>query len=100
PARDEAQRTLMTIAARAVGVATLRDLRDYYRLPTTDAAARLHELLEEGTLQAVSVDGWKQQAYMHVSTRVPRSADASALLSPFDSLIWERQRTERLFGFH
>jgi uncharacterized protein YcaQ len=100
PARDEAQRALMTIAARALGVATLRDLRDYYRLPTADAAARLHELLEEGTLQPVSVDGWKHQAYMHSATRVARSADAAALLSPFDSLIWERQRTERLFGFH
>jgi uncharacterized protein YcaQ len=100
PSRDDAQRALMTIAARALGVATLRDLRDYYRLPTADAAARLSELLEEGALQPVSVDGWKQQAYMHSATRVPRSADAAALLSPFDSLIWERQRTERLFGFH
>jgi uncharacterized protein len=99
PSKEEAQRSLMTTAARALGVATLRDLRDYFRLPTPDAAQRLHELVESGVLLPVSVEGWKQQAYLYEAARLPRKVAASALLSPFDSLIWERQRTERMFGF-
>jgi uncharacterized protein YcaQ len=103
PSREQAQRELMLIGARAMGVATARDLRDYYRLPTKDAAARLSELVEQGRLLPVSVEGWKQQGYLHHEAKIPRStqaAEVAALLSPFDSLIWERQRTERLFDFH
>jgi uncharacterized protein YcaQ len=100
PSPEQARRELMAVAARALGVATARDLRDYFRLPAEDAQVRLAELVEEGTLQPVTVEGWKQQAYLHVDAVSPRRADVSALLSPFDSLIWERQRTERLFGFH
>jgi uncharacterized protein len=100
PAKEQAQRKLMSVAARALGVATARDLRDYFRLPAADSTKRLAELVEEGTLQPVAVEGWKQPAYLHASVGSPRKAEVSALLSPFDSLIWERQRTERLFGFH
>jgi uncharacterized protein YcaQ len=103
PAREHAQRELMMIGARAMGVATARDLRDYFRLPAKEATARLNELLEEGRLVPVSVEGWKQQGYLHHEAKIPRAskvADVAALLSPFDSLIWERQRTERLFDFH
>ncbi|HJY39688.1 MAG TPA: crosslink repair DNA glycosylase YcaQ family protein [Steroidobacteraceae bacterium] len=100
PPPEQARRELMTVAARALGVATARDLRDYFRLPAEDAQVRVAELVEEGTLQPVTVEGWKQQGYLHVDAAFPRRADVSALLSPFDSLIWERQRTERLFGFH
>jgi uncharacterized protein YcaQ len=100
PSKEEAQRKLMEHAAQAVGVGTVRDLRDYFRLPTADAAARLRELIEEAVLLPVQVEGWKQVAYIHKDTRIPRSVRAvAALLSPFDSLIWERQRTERLFDF-
>jgi uncharacterized protein YcaQ len=103
PSREDAQRELMLMGARAMGIATARDLRDYYRLPTKDAAERLKELLEAGQLLPVAVEGWKQQGYLHHEAKVPRQsqvADVAALLSPFDSLIWERQRTERLFDFH
>ena len=103
PAREPAQRELMMIGARAMGVATARDLRDYFRLPAKEAATRLSELVEEGRLVPISVEGWQQQGYLHHEAKIPRAskvADVAALLSPFDSLIWERQRTERLFDFH
>jgi uncharacterized protein len=99
PSPEQARRELMAVAARALGVATVRDLRDYFRLPAEDAHLRVAELVEQGTLQPVTVEGWKQQAYVHVHAECPRRVDVSALLSPFDSLIWERQRTERLFDF-
>ncbi len=100
PSKEQAQRALMEMSARALGVATLRDLRDYFRLPTADAAARLSELVEQGSLLPVTVEGWKQQAYLHRDVRHSRALRTDALVSPFDSLIWERQRTERLFDFH
>jgi uncharacterized protein len=100
PPPEQARRELMAVSARALGVATARDLRDYFRLPAQDAPLRIAELVEEGTLQPVSVEGWKQPAYLHKDAACPRRADVSALLSPFDSVIWERQRTERLFDFH
>ena len=98
--KEDAQRELIEIAARALGVATLRDLRDYFRLPTSDTPSRIAECVEAGVLIPVTIEGWKHAAYRHRDAKCPRTADTSALLSPFDSLIWERQRTERLFDFH
>ncbi|WP_374439698.1 winged helix-turn-helix domain-containing protein [Pseudomonas panipatensis] len=95
----EAQRGLLRHAASALGVATEKDLRDYFRLDPADSKARLAELLEDGALQAVRVQGWAQPAYLPPDTKIPRRVRASALLSPFDSLVWERARTERLFDF-
>lgn len=95
----EAQRQLLLRSADALGVATERDLRDYFRLDAFDARARMAELVEAGELQPVAVQGWKPLAYCRGEPSVPRRVRASALLSPFDSLIWERERTERLFGF-
>jgi uncharacterized protein YcaQ len=99
PSKPDAQRALMEIAAQALGIGTLRDLRDYFRLPTADANERLRELTEQGTLVPVQVEGWKPQAYLHRDVRAAKQVNATALLSPFDSLIWERDRTERLFNF-
>lgn len=95
----EAQRRLLLRSAEALGVATARDLRDYFRLEVGDTRLRLAELVDAGELLPVQVEGWKQPAYCRGEPRIPRWCRSSALLSPFDSLIWERERTERLFGF-
>jgi uncharacterized protein YcaQ len=99
PAPDDAQRELVRIAARSLGVAAERDLRDYFRLPLADTRARVAELAEAGELVPVDVQGWRTPAYLWHETTVPRKVDGSALIGPFDSLIWERSRVERLFGF-
>lgn len=98
PPRDEAQRELLRIAARALGVATERDLRDYFRMGVAETKTRLAELVEAGDLVPVKVKGWDNGAYLDSRARRPRKITANALLSPFDNLIWFRERTERLFG--
>ncbi|WP_110969341.1 winged helix-turn-helix domain-containing protein [Pseudomonas huaxiensis] len=99
PDEAEAQRGLLLHAAQALGVATEKDLRDYFRLSPADSRQRLPELVEDGRLQRCQVQGWSQPAYCLDRPRIPRKVETSALLSPFDSLVWERDRTERLFDF-
>jgi uncharacterized protein YcaQ len=99
PAPDDAQRELVRIAARSLGVAAERDLRDYFRLPLAGTRARVAELVEAGELLAVEVEDWGTPAYLWHEASVPRRVDGRALIGPFDSLIWERPRVERLFGF-
>jgi uncharacterized protein len=99
PAEADAQRELIRIAARALGVATEPDLGDYFRLPRAASKARVAELAQAGELISVAVDGWPAPGYLWPAARRPRRVDARALLTPFDSMIFFRERTERLFGF-
>ena len=99
PSLEDAQRELVRIASRAMGVAAEKDLRDYFRLPVAEARERVAELVEGGELWPVEVEGWTVPGYVHPEARLPRTVDARALVGPFDSLVWERPRVERLFGF-
>ncbi|GLS43413.1 winged helix-turn-helix domain-containing protein [Methylobacterium brachythecii] len=98
PAVAEAHRALIARAATAHGIATDAELRDYFRLSPEEARPAILSLAEEGVLIPVSVPGWRH-AWLHRDARQPRRIEARALLVPFDPLIWERDRTERLFGF-
>ena len=96
---EEGARELVARAASAMGVATEPDLRDYYRLQPARSRQAVAELVEAGVLEPVEVQGWSAPAYRHVDARVPRRITGRALLCPFDPLIWERARTERIFDF-
>jgi len=98
--REEGQRHLLAKAAAAYGVATLRDLADYFRMSPRDTAPRIDELVENGVLRRVEVEGWRDAAFMHTKARAPRTLRARSLLSPFDPVVWFRPRAERLFDFH
>ena len=99
PDEAEAHRRLIRISARALGVATAADLRDYFRLGVEETRAAIAELVQAGTLLPVAVEGWRQDAFLHAEARRPRRIAGQALLAPFDPLVWARERAERLFGF-
>ena len=94
----EARKELLVLAARSHGVGTVADLADYHR--HKHCKPLVAELVEEGRLIEVEVEGWKQPGYLHPDAKLPRRVEARALLSPFDPVVWCRDRAERLFGFH
>lgn len=100
PAPADAFRSLVELSARALGVAAEPELRDYFRLPVDGFKQAIAELVDDQVLRPVSVPGWKQPTYLHRDARLPRWVRAATLVSPFDPLIWERGRTERLFGMN
>jgi uncharacterized protein YcaQ len=99
PSPEEAARRLVRQAAVALGVATEPDVRDYYRLGPEASRQALTELVEAGEIEPIAVRGWRAPAYRVPGARTPRRITGRALLCPFDPLIWERARTERIFGF-
>lgn len=98
-AKADAVRELVSFSARAHGIGTVSDFADYYRIGTETAKSAIRDLVDNGELIPVSVDGWNRPAYLHRDARVPRTMGATALLSPFDPVVWERARAERIFGF-
>jgi uncharacterized protein YcaQ len=109
PDPEDAKRELLVLAARAMGVATQKDLAAYFSIgahldrradpKTTRVPSLLTDLVEDGRLLPVRVDGWRDTAYLDPTARIPATIDARALVSPFDSMIWERDRVKRVFGF-
>jgi hypothetical protein len=100
PTEHDARKQLLVRSAIAQGVVTATDLADYYRQKLASVKPLITELLEEGELREVAVDGWAEKAFVHRSAKLPKQLHATALLSPFDSLVWCRPRNERLFDFH
>ena len=100
PSEHDARKQLLVRSAIAQGVATASDLADYYRQKLATVKPLIAELIEEGELLTVSVDGWSEKAFVHRDAKPPKQLHATALLSPFDSLVWCRPRNERLFSFH
>jgi len=100
PPEREARKELLVLAAKYHGVGTLGDLSDYHRMKSLVCKPLAEELVEEGRLLAVEVRGWNRPAFMHPDAVTPRRVGARALLSPFDPVVWNRERAERMFGFH
>ena len=99
PPEREARKQLLVLAAKHHGVATLVELADYHRQGNPPVRPLVPELVEEGRLIEVDVEGWSKPGYLHPDAVTPRRIEARALLSPFDPVVWNRDRAEQLFGF-
>ena len=99
PLESDAINELILISARCNGISTVSDIADYFRIKPSLIRDSLPSLLEQNKLLSAEVEGWKENAYLHPSVSVPKRIEASALLSPFDSLVWCRPRIERVFNF-
>jgi uncharacterized protein YcaQ len=100
PTRAEADLELVSRAARSHGVASAACLRDYYRMSSASVQPAIDSLVESGELVPVAVEGWKRKAWLHRDAQLPRRVPARAVLSPFDPVVWHRDRAEALFDFH
>jgi len=100
PDEADAQRALLSAGARSHGIGTPSDIADYFRISMRSARPILAEMVADGELVEVQVDGWGEPALLHVDAKRPRQITGRALLSPFDPVVWFRPRAERLFGFH
>ena len=100
PAKAQAHRELLRRAADGLGIATRHDLADYFRMSPREVPPRIDELVEEGHLVPVEVEGWRETGYLSSRARLPRSINGASLLSPFDPIVWFRPRAQRLFDFH
>jgi len=98
PSDADANRELVRLSSSALGIATERCLRYYYRLEVADTKVAVADLVESGDLIPVSIEGFRNPAYLAKDARMPRKVEARALLAPFDPLVWQRERTEGLFG--
>ncbi|PJJ62202.1 winged helix-turn-helix domain-containing protein [Compostimonas suwonensis] len=103
--KDDAVRELVLRSARAHGIGTAGDFADYYRIGASDARRAIRDLEDGGQLVPVVVEGWERggrplPAWLHREARLPRRIDATALLTPFDPVVWQRDRALRLFDFH
>jgi len=100
PSEHDAIRSLTELSIRALGIGTKADIADYFRLLIAQVSPAIAEMDAEGTLSQVKVEGWDQPAYLHKDAAIPRKSNAQALVTPFDPIVWDRDRTERLFDFH
>ncbi|MGI9271410.1 MAG: winged helix-turn-helix domain-containing protein [Woeseiaceae bacterium] len=98
--KSDAQRELLRRAAASLGVATLQDLADYFRMTATQVSPLVDDLVHAGDIAAVRVEGWDEPAYLFADAKIPRQISGESLLSPFDPVVWFRPRALRLFGFH
>ena len=99
PSPEEADRARVREAAGALGIATVGDLADYFRMNITPTARAVQHLASAGEFHEVSVAGWSRPAYLRDDVVLPRARKGTALLCPFDPLVWDRKRTERMLGF-
>jgi uncharacterized protein len=99
PDSDDAERELVRLAMQSLGVATVRDIADYYRAKVAPTKRHAEELADAGVLKRVTVEGWTEPAYLSNGSRVPKTVDRPALVTPFDPMVWNRDRAIRLFGF-